>query len=151
MLSQSVGMLLTMLLVWRQLFQANWKGFSSDITMLKENLRRHKQLIESRASLIEFENVKHLRLLADASFRDLKEAESKRRKASLFQWLSCPGVEAAHERHIEVRAGNPQSCRWILREDLFQRWFDRLYCSTPLLWINGKPGAGSQTSNIYEL
>ena len=118
----------------------------SDVAMLKENLRRHKQLIEGRASLIEFENVRHLRLLAEESFQSLKATEGTRRKAVIFQWLSCPGVEVAHERHLEVRAANPQSCHWILREDLFQKWFDPLYCSTPLLWINGKPGAGTQIS-----
>ncbi|KAF4976357.1 hypothetical protein FZEAL_6955 [Fusarium zealandicum] len=138
--------------VWKQLFKANWKGFSSEIVLIKENLRRHKQLIEGRASLIEFEQMKNCRAEAEAHFREMKETETRRRRSSVFQWLSTPNVEAVHERHVNARSLDPQSCRWILADSIFQQWFDPLYCSNPLLWINGKPGAGKSvlTSMVIE-
>lgn len=68
----------------------------------------------------------------------------------MSQWLSSPNIEAAHEQHVKARSSNPTSCRWILGDDSFQRWFDRVYCSTPLLWINGKPGAGKLNTVLLE-
>ncbi|CAG9975887.1 unnamed protein product [Clonostachys byssicola] len=138
--------------LWKQLFRSNWKGFSSEISLLKENLRRHKQLIEGRASLIEFETLQNLRVSAEAHFRELKETENRRRKTAVQQWLCPSNIQAIQERHVKARSSNSQSCRWILGDSRFQRWFHPLYCSTPLLWINGKPGAGKSvlTSVIVE-
>lgn len=129
--------------VWRSLFQSSWKGFSSEIDMVKDNLARHRRLIETRASLVEFETVQNLRTQSETNFRELKLAEDRRRKTSVFQWLSSPNVQISHERCLEARTWNPKSCHWILADNRFQDWLDPLFCSTPLLWINGKPGAGS--------
>ncbi|KAJ3536177.1 hypothetical protein NM208_g5825 [Fusarium decemcellulare] len=132
--------------LWKQLFKSNWKGFTSEISLLKDNLRRHKQLIEGRASLVEFETVQNLRISSQTHFRDSREAEARRRRTAVFQWLASPDVEAVHERHVKARSSNPESCRWMLHDARFQQWFDPLYCSTPLLWVNGKPGAGESLS-----
>ncbi|KAF5004029.1 hypothetical protein FDECE_9442 [Fusarium decemcellulare] len=128
--------------LWKQLFKSNWKGFTSEISLLKENLRRHKHLIEGRASLIEFETIQNLRTSSQAYFRETREAEIRRRRIAVLQWLASPNVEAIHERHVKARSSNPEACRWMLQDSRFQQWYDPLYCSTPLLWINGKPGAG---------
>ncbi|KAI3572907.1 hypothetical protein IWW34DRAFT_636599 [Fusarium oxysporum f. sp. albedinis] len=138
--------------MWKQFFRANWKGFSTQLSLLKDNLRRHKSLIESRASIIEFETIQQLRTSALENFRELRSAETSRKQAAVIKWLSPPAVEAIHERHINARVSDPQSCRWIFDDPSFQNWSDPLYCSTPLLWINGKPGAGKSVlaSTIIE-
>lgn len=137
--------------VWRSLFQTSWKGFASEIGLLKDNLTRHRRLIETRASLVEFETVQNLRTRSEANFRELKLAEERQCRSAVFQWLSSPNVQDAHERCLEARSWNPKSGHWILAENSFQEWFDPLYCSTPLLWINGKPGAGNFRHSILPL
>ena len=129
-------------LVWRSLFQSSWKGLASEIDLLRDNLARHGRLIETRASLVEFEAVQNLRAQAESNFRELRLSEERRRNMAVFQWLSSPDVQAAHERCLEARAWNPKSGHWVLADTSFQEWVDPLFCSTPLLWINGKPGAG---------
>ncbi|KAK2470509.1 hypothetical protein H9L39_18126 [Fusarium oxysporum f. sp. albedinis] len=155
---QQIGEQIPLLESYKSLFsensfmKANWKGFSTQLSLLKDNLRRHKSLIESRASIIEFETIQQLRTSALENFRELRSAETSRKQAAVIKWLSPPAVEAIHERHINARVSDPQSCRWIFDDPSFQNWSDPLYCSTPLLWINGKPGAGKSVlaSTIIE-
>lgn len=128
--------------MWRSLFQSSWKGFAAEIDLLKDNLARHRRLIETRASLVEFEAVQNLSKQSEANLRELKLTEERRRKTAVLQWLSSPDVQSAHERCLEARAWSPTSSHWILADSCFQEWVDPLFCSTPLLWINGKPGAG---------
>lgn len=110
------------------------------------NMNRHKLLIESRASLIEFDQIQRTRASTEANLRETKATEARRQRAAVFEWLSSPNMDAVHERHVNARSANPKSCRWILDDDRFRRWFDPVYCSIPLLWINGKPGAGKPST-----
>jgi hypothetical protein len=128
--------------VWKQLFKSNWKGFTGDIEQLKSKLQRHRQLIENKASLIDFQQTQTLLASMERIFCEQRDLDTKRKKVAVSQWLSSAGYEVIHEQHVKVRSSNPTSCRWILGDDRFQKWFDPIYCSTPLLWINGKPGAG---------
>ncbi|KAK0627895.1 hypothetical protein B0T14DRAFT_146177 [Immersiella caudata] len=114
--------------LWRPLFQSSWKGFAAEIDLLKDNLARHRRLIETRASLVEFEAVQNPRKQSEANFRELKLAEERRRRTAVLQWLSSPGVHSAHERCLEARAWSPTSCHWILADPCFQDWVDPLFC-----------------------
>ncbi|KAI6553144.1 hypothetical protein MCOR04_010777 [Pyricularia oryzae] len=128
--------------MWKQLFVASWGGFKSEIKLLKDNLGRHRRLIESRASLTQFEEVLNIRANAEKYFKELKDGENRRRREVVFRWLSSADVEAVHEQRVDARAWSSQSCSWLLQAQLFQHWFDPMYCQTPLLWLNGKPGSG---------
>ena len=128
--------------VFKQLFQAIWRGFRSKIDDLKDNLRRYKGLIESRATLLQFEEILNLRRLAESEFTERRNAEIARRRSAVLQWLSPVNYQSFHEKNIEVLSRYPATGHWILDDLRYQKWSDPLYCSTPLLWLNGKPGAG---------
>ncbi|KAH9427153.1 hypothetical protein MCOR02_012446 [Pyricularia oryzae] len=84
--------------MWKQLFVASWGGFKSEIKLLKDNLGRHRRLIESRASLTQFEEVLNIRANAEKYFKELKDGENRRRREAVFRWLSSADVEAVHEQ-----------------------------------------------------
>ncbi|KAL8370099.1 hypothetical protein RB595_000459 [Gaeumannomyces hyphopodioides] len=128
--------------MWKRLFLANWSGFKSDISQLKENLARHRRLIETRASLTQFEETQSIRLAAEENLKQTKENTQRRRRRDVFRWLGSADIEAVHERHMTARAWSPQSYTWLLQDPVFKEWFDLDFCTTPLLWLNGKPGAG---------
>lgn len=130
--------------VWKKLFVASWNGFKSDINQLKENLARHRRLIESRASLTQFEETQIIRLAAEQNLKRTKEDARRRRRRDVFRWLSSPDIDAVHERHARARGWSTQSCAWLLQDPAFRDWFDPNFCQTPLLWLNGKPGAGTE-------
>jgi hypothetical protein len=137
--------------VWRQLFQATWKTFRSRFKPLLENLRRHKGLVETQASLYQFEEVQRLRVIAEAEFCGLREAEDLRRHSTVQDWLSAANVEEDQEIKSSVRAEYLGVCRWILDDHRVQDWLDLNLHSSRLLWINGIPGAGEQVCSLFYL
>lgn len=112
------------------------------VQRLKDNFARHRQLIESGASLAEVEEIRNLQRLAEKRFEEQRSEDLDRRRTAILQWLSPASSETVHERHLAARATNPDSGAWLLKHDRFEKWFDVNFCSTPLLWLSGKPGAG---------
>ncbi|KAH0563509.1 hypothetical protein GP486_001930 [Trichoglossum hirsutum] len=106
-------------------------------------MRQHKHLIESQASIVEFEEIQKLRKLADVEFQNAKDADLDRRRSKIFQWLSPASSETIQEGCEKIRSEYPGTGQWLLRDDRFQRWFDPRFCTNPLLWLSGIPGAGN--------
>ncbi|KAI1076452.1 hypothetical protein F5B20DRAFT_556101 [Whalleya microplaca] len=128
--------------LWKQLFQATWRGFTVKIEHLKENLRRHKQLIESHATIVQFEEVQRLRDDAKRNFKSHQAAEKDRRRLRIMQWLSPFNNENLQDQYRETRSICGNAGHWLLNDLRFQRWFSSSQCLSPLLWLNGIPGAG---------
>jgi len=78
----------------------------------------------------------------EAEFRALKDAEECRRLLAVNQWLCAADVEDDQAYGIKIRSEVAGSGNWLLGIEKFKSWFDEQYCSTPLLWLNGMPGAG---------
>ena len=127
------------------MFRACWKTFRSRFRPVLENLRRHKALIETQASLYQFEEIQRMRVAAEAEFQAFREAEDLRRRRAVQDWLSAANTELDQEIKATVRADYPGVCRWILDNKSVQAWRGLSSRSSPLLWVNGIPGAGKQT------
>ncbi|KAI0123678.1 hypothetical protein BJ170DRAFT_640053 [Xylariales sp. AK1849] len=129
--------------VWKQVFQATWRGFISKIKHIKDNMRRHKQLIESRATIMQFEEVQLFRQTAEEEFKKRNREETDHRRQVVTQWLSPFNPEDLQESYREIRSMCPDAGRWLIDDDhRFKQWFDPKFCLTPLLWVSGIPGAG---------
>jgi hypothetical protein len=128
--------------VWRQLFQACWKTFRTRFNPVVEDIRRHKRLIETQASLSHFEEIQRSSTLMEEEFRNIRDAEDLRRLRETSEWLAAADMTETQELKSSSRAEYPQVCQWILREGIFQKWFDLNSDEHHLIWINGIPGAG---------
>jgi len=131
------------------IFHATWKTFRSDFDHILQNIKRHNDLIKNQANLIHFgktqeafEKAHEERSKAEEERRSRRETENRRRYLAVLEWLSPAPYEQDLERYSSVRAACPGTGRWLLDDDRFKFWFDPDYCSTRLLWISGKPGAG---------
>jgi len=60
----------------------------------------------------------------------------------LRSWLSAASSDVDQENAAKVREDYPNTGRWLLKQDLVRSWCDPRSSSIPLLWLNGKPGAG---------
>ena len=129
--------------VWKQLFSATWKQFDSRFGVLLENMRRHQVLVETQGGLVEFEQAKNERLLAERRYNTIQEQEMFHRQTFLHSWLSPANTVDDQERCAEIRSGRFATGRWLLKSDKFRSWFDMGSAPSPILWINGIPGAGS--------
>ncbi|KAI1769276.1 hypothetical protein GGR53DRAFT_473750 [Hypoxylon sp. FL1150] len=128
--------------LWKQLFQATWRGFTDKINYLKKNLERHRHLIESHATIVIFEEVQLTRESARRSLEQHLEIEHDRRRQRVMEWLSPFSVEDLQDQHRTIRSVCGDTGRWLLNDPRFQKWYNPVQCQTPSLWIYGKPGAG---------
>ena len=133
------------------MFRACWKTFRSRFRPVLESLRRHKVLVETQASLYQFEEIQRMRVTAEAEFQALREAEDLRRRSAVQDWLSAANTELDQEIKSSVRTEYPGVCRWILDHKNVQAWCGSTPRSSPLLWVNGIPGAGKKTDFLIHL
>jgi len=138
--------------VWKQLFQATWKTFRAEFSGLLANLQRHGRLIESQANLLEFEQLfqemEKARTTAEAEYQRRAIEEERYRRIAVRHWLSAANVDDDQERGVIARKDCPGSGRWLLGHNCMQAWFNVEFCATPLLWLNGIPGAG--LASVYQ-
>lgn len=121
------------------------------INHIKENLARNRRLIEGKASLAEFEQIKSSRASAISTYQRDSRAVDEVRQKRVCQWLSPYDIELEHDRLRKVRSACKHPGRWLIQDRKFQQWFDPQNDSTPCLWLCGKPGAGiDNTTRLAE-
>jgi hypothetical protein len=130
--------------LWRQVFGATWKNYRSKFAGIIRNLPRHQQLIESQANLIQIEESQQERRLEEMRFEASMEIEELQRLHAVSNWLKPTDVEADQTRFRKIRTAYPTTGRWLLKDQRFIDWFNPQYPAIPpLLWLNGRPGAGT--------
>lgn len=83
--------------------------------------------------------------------RQILDAECKRQKAEdenhrqhlVISWLCAADSVNDHEDALAIHEAEPESGRWLFQQEAVKEWLDPLSQSHPILWINGKPGAGN--------
>jgi hypothetical protein len=128
--------------VWKEVFDAFRKIFLVHLQHTLENIRRHKDLVRSQATLVQCEELQKLHNEAVAAFRANREAIGERRRKAVQEWLSAAEYDADQEKSNKIREEYPETGRWLLGNDLFKSWFQPEVCTAPILWISGIPGAG---------
>jgi hypothetical protein len=117
------------------------------------NIQRHGRLVESQANLVEFEQLFHQmemgRAAAEADFQRRKEEDGRNRRITVRNWLSAASTDVDQDRGVSSRSLNPDSGRWLLRNNQVQGWFSPELCSESLLWIHGIPGAGKLVTQSF--
>lgn len=71
-----------------------------------------------------------------------EQARMESQNSAVKQWLSSFDNLSEQERHQRQRAECPKSGRWLFQEESFDNWRNFNFCSTPMLWMTGIPGAG---------
>ncbi|KAF2736998.1 C2H2 domain-containing protein [Polyplosphaeria fusca] len=138
---------------WTKFFRSVWKNFNTKFQGILNSLRRHKQLVETRASLMHFQRYEEDMAQFTRYQQDLNEIKSKmdqmieeersKKIKAIKEWLAT-GSQAAvdHERFLAVRQKYPNTGRWILKHETIDNWMHADVPATPLVWMNGIPGAG---------
>lgn len=127
---------------WKKLFTAVWSGFLVKLREIREKMERHKHLIESQAPIVEFQEAQKFREIVESNFREVRDEFVRRKWPDVHRWLSPYNSALEHNNHLRAKADSPGSGQSVLKHSQFKDWYDPLYCLTPLLWLNGIPGAG---------
>ena len=105
-------------------------------------MQQHRLLIESQVSIVEFEEIQKVRKIAEIESQNAKHADLDRRRMKVLQWLSPASSETIQEGCEKAREDYPGTGQWLFTNDKFSKWFHPDFCSSPLLWLSGIPGAG---------
>lgn len=127
---------------WQQLFLSAWKDFRSRFQGILDSLKRHKALIESQATLVEFEESQAARALAEDRYLRKEENERKTQLITVRTWLKGLRSHIDQKVAMSERAEYPETGRWLLNYPKLKIWFDIQSSEVRILWINGIPGAG---------
>jgi len=106
------------------------------------SLSRHKVLVESQASLEEYEQSQAARLVAQNNFDQIAKAERNRRFLAITEKIHAATSLTDHEYLLEILKEYPRTGRWILDCATLKDWMNPSSTKVPLLWLNGIPGAG---------
>jgi hypothetical protein len=140
------------MVAWQILFLSLWKDFESRFVSIIDGLKKQRDFVDKEALSIDIVEAK------DSRSR-LQEEILQRQKQSLMlleqnetnagnsrvkdavAWLSVDDRD--QEEHYErvSRRRHDETCKWIMRENRIDSWV-RNDTKYPVLWLNGKPGAG---------
>lgn len=125
---------------WRQIFKAHVfrNEFLDDI----DNLRSHRDMVKTQASLIEFQKASQARIDAQRRHEEEQAQEQLRRKLYMRDWLDAPSMAEQQGKGRSARKNRPESGRWLLLRDKVKSWLEPTFNVAACLWIHGIPGAG---------
>jgi hypothetical protein len=98
--------------------------------------------MESEVTIADFEAIQNSRQAVINAFEKQMKDQDNLRREIVKAWL-CPfSCENQQNAHLNTRSICKDPGRWLLDNPRFQDWLNPDYCSEPLLWLNGIPGAG---------
>jgi len=100
-------------------------------------------LIESQATLEQFEAIQFIRNAQAEQLKEQREEARRQRRARVRAWLAAEDMRSEQEYHSTVRQEFPGTGRWIIKKRLVNEWLDLETKCEPLLWLTGIPGAGT--------
>ena len=106
---------------------------------------RHKKLLESEATLVNYQEAKRQREEARDAQLKAEEAEQKRLINDINGWLKPAESLQDYEQYLNVRQNPPgtdSTGRWILRARKVKAWLDPTVTNVPIIWLYGIVGAG---------
>lgn len=126
-------------------------------------MRSYKTLIEDRmratytdpeqASMDTME-VRRLLQQVEKDTLDFKQGEIERQEKNFYEvrdWIAATEAETEHKNICRDRTRYEGSGGWILDRIKIKEWLDAEAdeSSGPVLWINGRPGAGKLAISLF--
>jgi hypothetical protein len=99
-------------------------------------------LIESTAGLEQIQEARDAQLRSEAAFAAFELEQNHMKRIAVTNWLSAADADADQVAFSAARQDIPGTGRWILEQPDIKTWLDRSQKTVPMIWLNGKPGAG---------
>jgi hypothetical protein len=137
---------------WHLLFISLWKDFGSRFSGIIDDLKRQRDFVDREAASIDIAESKasrsqhqeEIKRRREHSLMLLEQSETEARisrKRHAIAWLSVDvRDQEEHYERISSRR-HEDTCKWVVRQSHMESWI-RDDVKNPLLWLNGKPGAG---------
>ena len=76
------------------------------------------------------------------AFAAIEMADRQNKRITVTNWLSAADARLDQEVSASIRCDNPSTGLWVLQDDKMKPWLDPNNQMSPMLWMNGMPGAG---------
>jgi hypothetical protein len=121
-----------------------WKNFDSKFSGILKNLERHKDYVEGSATIAHYkkyqEDIKDL----NRSLEILVHEEQQKKSVAVSDWLAVGRQpQKYHEENLRTREPYPTTAQWIFGNSHIKDILGGGVPATPIVWINGIPGAGT--------
>jgi hypothetical protein len=145
------------------IFRGMWKNYDTEFQGILDSLRRHKELVERRASVTQYRRYQADMIEIKAQLDSRIEAEKLKKLVLIREWLAV-GQQPADDHTIyqDIRKDYSTTAKWILDRDVVKQWiqddvpaaprkckpyYPTHICLNPadtsaVLWMHGIPGAG---------
>jgi hypothetical protein len=139
-----------------------WKDFNTKFSGILKNLGRHKNFVENCAQVAQYQlyqdNIADMKTASSNRFQKHQEdmvelntkldelvAEERRKKMNaVVQWLAVgEQSQEDHSGYQQIRSVYSSTAHWIIQHPSVEHWIEADVPSTPVLWMNGIPGAGT--------
>ncbi|KAI8940928.1 hypothetical protein NX059_002183 [Plenodomus lindquistii] len=78
-----------------------------------------------------------------AKLDELLAAEQLKKLLTVREWLAArTQVQPDHDAYTKIRNAYSTTTHWILKHEAVAHWMGAAIPNTPILWLNGIPGAG---------
>ena len=139
------------------MFDSLWKTFNLRFQAILDSLRKHRDLIDQEANIINVveakawrnERLEHIRQWRSERAAKLDIEERERINAQVREAAAWLNISVEQEdilaKHLRVRADTEP--HWILKEPKIISWLEQAG-DYPFLWLNGKIGGGKSNQPI---
>jgi hypothetical protein len=136
-----------------------WKDFKTRFDGILSSLKRHKAVIDSRATLAHYRDYRDdMQKYRDdmgklnKKLDDRIADEEKKKLKAVSNWLAeGQQQQTDHETFSHTRRASPGTAQWIFKNEFVKEWLESSRPGNPLVWITGIPGAGAYRvcSQVY--
>ena len=137
---------------WKIVFDSLWKTFNLRFQGILENLKKHRDLIDTEANAINIAEAKAWRKTqmdhikqwrADRAY-EIDKIERERLASQTREAVAWIGASEGQE---DIFAKFSKACdgsqgHWILKDSTIVSWLGQGGRDESVIWLNGKPGAG---------
>lgn len=115
-----------------QATEAELQKHGADLARMEANdAARHRAYVDDMAKL-------------HSKVDEMLDQDQRKKKGMVKEWLAVgQQLYDDHESYHRVRQDYPNTTQWILQHENVKDWMLSDTPATPILWINGIPGAGT--------
>lgn len=138
---------------WHLIFLSLWKDFKANFAGIIESLKQQRDFVDREALSIDIAESKIHRTKTQEQIQQAQQQlaltlEKDEKFAKITQlrhameWLAIDAEEQDWNLERISRRRHNSTCQWISKEPQIKSWLKN-DSSSPIIWLNGKPGAGT--------
>jgi len=122
---------------------SRWNDFHTKFVGILSCLRRHKDIIDCRASLAQYRLYKEDVTELQAKLDENVNREKTKKLMVVKEWLAVgEQSQLDHESFCKIRRECATTARWITQHDIMKHWIHSDIPNSSVVWMYGIPGAG---------